>query len=403
MATVTFEQARGMVETKVRQARSLPDVESVPLGDAAGRILAEAIQPDRDYPPFPRATRDGYAMRAADTPGRLRIAGQVRAGAVFPGTVEGGEAIEIMTGAPVPAGADAVIMVEQTTRAADVVAIERHLKPGDNIVPPGSEASSASTVLAPGHRLRFPEIALTASFGRTSVSVYRRPRAAILSTGDEVVDIEKTPESFQIRNSNAASLAAQVSRAGGEPIVLPIAPDEPARTRELINLGLEADLLLISGGVSMGKYDLVEQVLADLGAEFFFDAVLIQPGKPLVFGGAPTAAGTRFFFGLPGNPLSTMVTFEIFARAALELIAGANDSPLRFFQVRLGADFRHKPGLTRFLPAALTGCRDEQVVNPVKWQGSGDVVSLTRSNALLVVSADREEWTAGEWMPVWPL
>jgi molybdopterin molybdotransferase len=253
-------------------------------------------------------------------------------------------------------------------------------------------------VLEPGRRLDYPEIALLASFGREDVEVYRRPRVAVLSTGDEVVEIGETPRSYQIRNSNAWSLAAQVRRAGGEPVVLPIAPDERTRTRELIERGLECDLLLLSGGVSMGKYDLVEAVLAELGAEFFFDAVLIQPGKPLVFG----RARERLFFGLPGNPLSTMVTFEVFARAAVELLGGQASAPLPFVHARLARDFRHKTGLTRFLPASLQGFGAEALVHPVQWQGSGDVASLTRSNCFLVAAADREEWKAGDWIALLP-
>ncbi len=399
MPVLTFPQAREVVEREVSGARRPPAVETVTLQEAQGRVIAEAVAADRDYPPFNRSARDGYAVRAAETPGELRVAGQVKAGEEFGGELLPGEAIEIMTGAPVPAGADAVLMVEYSRREGDRVVLERGVLEGENIVPRGSEAAVGALALDPGRRLRFPEIALLASFGRSTVCVYRRPRVAILSTGDEVVELSAAPFRYQIRNSNAYSLAAQVSRAGGEPVVLPIAPDEPVRTRELIERGLETDLLLLSGGVSVGKYDLVERVLADLGAEFYFHGVLIQPGKPLVFG----RARERFFFGLPGNPLSTMVTFEVLARAALELLCGASEAPLRFLHARLAAYFRHRPGLTRFLPAALRGTGDAAVVNPVKWQGSGDMVAMTRSNALLVAAADREQWSAGEWMPVLPL
>jgi len=398
MGVVTFPEAREIVEREVSAARRLPAVEVVDLACAQGRVLAETVPADRDYPPFDRATRDGYAVRAAETPGRLRIAGQVRAGTEFAGSLGEGEAIEIMTGAPVPPSADAVVMIEHTRREGDQVEIERGLRPGQNIVARASETAAGAAALEPGRRLDYPEIALLASFGRPSARVYRRPRVAILPTGDEVVEISATPRSFQIRNSNAHSLAAQVGRAGGEPLLLPIAPDEPVRTRELIEQGLDADLLLLSGGVSMGQYDLVERVLAELGAEFFFDGVLIQPGRPLVFG----RARQRFFFGLPGNPLSTMVTFEVLARAAMELLGGVSEAPLRFLHARLGSDFRHQTGLTRFLPAALSGCAAGSVVNPVKWQGSGDVVALSRCNAFLVASPEREEWKAGEWMPVLP-
>jgi molybdopterin molybdotransferase len=213
-----------------------------------------------------------------------------------------------------------------------------------------------------------------------------------------VVPIETTPEPYQIRNSNAYSLAAQVRRRGGEPVVLPIAPDEARRTRELIEQGLRADLLLLSGGVSMGKYDVVEQALQELGAEFFFTQVAIQPGKPLVFG----RVGPTPVFGLPGNPSSTMVTFEVFARIALDRLAGRPDSPLPFVQARLGSDFQHKPVLTRFLPAVLAGDYGEATVNPVKWQGSGDLAAAAQANCYLVAAAGRASWKAGEWISILP-
>jgi molybdopterin molybdotransferase len=187
-----------------------------------------------------------------------------------------------------------------------------------------------------------------------------------------------------------ASLAVQVSRAGGIPIVLPVARDVYAATRELVERGLEFDMLLLSGGVSAGKYDIVEQVLSDLGAEFYFDRVLIQPGQPLVFG----RARGKFFFGLPGNPASTMVTFEVFARCALELLSGRTESPLILMKSRLTTDFRAKPGLTRFLPARLSA--DGSEITPVRWTGSGDVPALARANAFLVTEPDKEKWEAGE-------
>ncbi len=235
---------------------------------------------------------------------------------------------------------------------------------------------------------------MLASAGRARVPVYRKPRVAILATGDEIVPVTEIPREFQIRNSNVYSLAAQVERAGGTPEILPVARDEFEHTRALAARGLEADLLLLSGGVSAGKYDLVERVLAELGAEFFFDRVRIQPGQPLVFG---RAAGT-FFFGLPGNPSSTMITFEIFARAAGELLAGQQEVSLPMPWARLAEDFRHRPGLTRFLPARLSP--DGAEVTPVPWHGSGDVPALTRANAFLVADPDRTEWKAGELIRV---
>ena len=387
---LSFTQARETVLRTVPQGR--PDVEETPLDQAAGRVLAGEIVADRDYPPFPRATRDGFAVRAADVarvPTELQVIGEVRAGSTFDGRVEKGQCVSIMTGAPVPDGADAVVMLEHTKGS---VTIERSVEAGENVVPQGSEATAGAPVLAAGCRLGYPETAMLASVGRVRVPVYRRPRVAILPTGDEVVDLNRDPLAFQIRNSNSYALRAQVAAAGGEPWPLPIAPDELSRLRELIQQGLTADLLLLSGGVSMGKYDLVERVLADLGAEIFFDGVAIQPGRPLVFG---RAAG-RFFFGLPGNPLSTMVCFELFARAALERLAGMTERPLLFLRARLLKTVRAKAGLTRFLPARLEGEPFDPTVKRVKSQGSGDMTSLVRANCYLVVPEDRPELAAGE-------
>ena len=385
--TLSFEEARQCV---LDHARRASQTEQVRLLDAAGRILAEAITADRDYPPFARSARDGFAVRAADLPGELRVIGEVRAGEEYSGSVGAGEAVEIMTGAPLPAGADTVVMVEHTSRSGGAVRINRVLKPGDNYSPKGSEARREETVLAPGCRLGFAEIAVAAMVGRECVDAYRKPRVAILPTGDEIVEAGEQPLVFQIRNSNSYSLAAQVARAGGVPEILPIARDHYASTLAAIERGLEADLLLLSGGVSAGKYDIVEKVLADLGAQFFFDRVKIQPGQPLVYG----AARGKQFFGLPGNPASTMVTFEVFARAAVELLAGASEAPLPLLRARLSRDFQHKPGLARFLPARLSA--DGATVEPQPWHGSGDVPALARANAFLVADAEREFWAAGE-------
>lgn len=391
MTALTFDQARDCV---LRNARRGTEMETVPLGDAAGRVLAEPVTADRDYPPFDRSARDGYAVRAADLPGELRVIGEVRAGEVFHGAVGPGETIEIMTGAPLPAGADAVVMIEHTERDGDRVRIEKTRKPGESFSPRGIEARSGETVLEPGRRLGFAEVALLAMVGRECVQAFRKPSVAILPTGDEIVEAGEQPADHQIRNSNAWSLAAQVARAGGVPRILPIARDNYESTRSAIQQGLESDLLLLSGGVSAGKYDIVEKVLADMGAEFFFDRVKIQPGQPLVYGAFSSNVQGRQFFGLPGNPASTMVTFEIFARAAVDLLAGSSEAPLPLLRAKLTREFRHKPGLTRFLPARLSP--DGATVAQESWHGSGDVAALARANAFLVAEADRESWAAGD-------
>ncbi|MGD0772645.1 MAG: gephyrin-like molybdotransferase Glp [Candidatus Solibacter sp.] len=390
MPALTFGEARETVLRTVGHGCTHPAIEEIPLAETAGRVLAADAAADRDSPAVARSARDGYVVRAIDLPGQLEIVGEVRAGECFAGEVGAGQAVEIMTGAPIPSGADAVVMIEHTRREGVRVAIDSEAEAGQFINPRGCEAAAHEIVLHAGKRLDYADIALLASIGRARVKVYRRPVVAIIPTGDEIVEIHEIPEEFQIRNSNAWSLAAQVARAGGTPQVLPVARDTVKHTREMIARGLAADLLLLSGGVSAGKYDVVEEVLAEFGAEFYFDRVLIQPGQPLVFG----RAGGKYFFGLPGNPSSTMVTFEVFARAALELLAGQEETALHLPLARLTCRFRHRVGLTRFLPARLS--LDASEVTPVNWHGSGDVPALSRANAYLVADPDRAEYAAGE-------
>jgi molybdopterin molybdotransferase len=438
---VSFEQARRLVEQHA--ATVCPgEVETVDLLAGLGRVLAEGIVADRDFPPFDRATRDGYAVRAADlaeVPARLEVVGEVKAGDwPEPGVCSAGrgQAVGIMTGAPLPAGADAVVMVEFTsvaqrshpnvaknatlgwgTLAGEFVDIQRSVGAGENFVPRGAEARAGQLLLDRGRRLDHAGIAIAASAGKSRVQVFRKPRVAVLSTGDEVVEIDATPGPAQIRNSNSYSLAAQVQNAGGEAVRLAIAPDERGRLRSLIEEGLGCDLLLLTGGVSMGKYDLVEQVLGELKAEFYFTGSEIQPGRPVVFGscGADTivrsdgasAARTwtgvsaphrKYFFGLPGNPVSTMVTFELFARPMIEALAGMTPPPLVFVRARLKTEIRTKTGLKRFLPAVLSGEFENAEVELARWQGSGDIASLGRANCYVVIPPERERIEAGEWV-----
>ncbi|MGC2648405.1 MAG: gephyrin-like molybdotransferase Glp, partial [Candidatus Sulfotelmatobacter sp.] len=412
----SFEEARRMVEDHASHL-SPGARETVDLLHAAGRILAEPISADRDIPPFPRSTRDGYAVRSADLaqlPAKLTVMGEIKAGpqpANNSSALNHGEAFSIMTGAPVPGGADAVVMVEYTSLQNERVTITKGIVTGENIVAQGAEARSGSPVLSPGTRLNEATIALAASVGKSRLQVFDRQRVAVLTTGDEIVDVDDGKIGpTQIRNSNSYSLAAQIQEAGGEPVLLPIAPDEPQRLRELIERGLQADLLLMTGGVSMGRYDLVEQVLAQIRAEFFFTGAKIQPGRPVVFGRVPCGTGAalgasvpsvhKYFFGLPGNPVSTMVTFELFARPVLEALSGMSPRPLSFLHTRLKSEIRIKPGLTRFLPAILSGQYDNSQAELVPWQGSGDIAARTRSNCLLVIPPDREHILAGEWVAV---
>ncbi|HVS75064.1 MAG TPA: gephyrin-like molybdotransferase Glp [Candidatus Acidoferrales bacterium] len=395
-----YDQARAMVIRRVSALRKTTAAEKKPLRAALGFVLAEKIIADRAYPPFNRSTRDGYALRAADvSPGAvLSCAGELKAGDKSTKRLPPGACIQIMTGAAAPPGADAVVMIEQTSRAGDAVTFERGASAGQNIVPRGSEARAGAVLLPSGQRLGFAEIALAAQAGATRPSVHRKPRVAILSTGDEVVPAETTPGPFQIRNSNEFSLAAQTLLTGGEPVELGNAPDQSVALRRRIEKGLRSDVLVLSGGVSMGKYDLVEGVLRELGTRFFFDAVAIRPGRPAVFGicrGVPV-------FGLPGNPVSTMVTFELFVVPALDILSGAEARPLPLLRAKLAEPVRQKGGLTHFLPARIEWSGGEAAVRELRWKGSGDIAALSRANCFLVVAAEHLEQAAGEWATVLP-
>ena len=396
---LSFEEARHTVEDRAATVCA-PPTEVVDLSNASWRTLAEPLIADRDLPPFPRATRDGFAVCAADLetlPTVLHLAGEIRAGESA-GKVEllRGHAVAIMTGAPVPAGADAVVMIEFTSQSGEEVTITRSAVAGENIVPRGAEGRQGCTLLHRGSHLDEAGIALAAAVGKEQIEVYSRPRVAVLTTGDEIVAVGDSPGPAQIRNSNGHSLAVQIRNGGGEPLLLPIAPDDSQKLRQLIEQGLGADLLLITGGVSVGRYDLVERVLAEMGAEFFFTGALIQPGRPVVFG----RAMGKYFFGLPGNPVSTMVTFELFVRPMLQTLGGTPVSKLKFLHARLKTEVTVKPGLKRFLPALVAGEFEESFVELVSWQGSGDLAGAARANCYLVVPPDRTRIAAGEWVAV---
>jgi molybdopterin molybdotransferase len=402
---LSFAEARQVAE-KYALTLAPTDPELTNLLDAVGLVLAEDLLADRDFPPFPRATRDGYAVRAADVqsvPAQLRNVGSIKAGAsaLDSGVSVGvGECVEIMTGAPVPNGADAVVMVEYTHAVGESVTTNRGVEPGENVVTAGAEARQGNVMVPHGTRLRHAVIAIAAAVGRPELAVHRRPRVAVLATGDELVDINLPPGPNEIRNSNSYSLAAQVNEAGGEAVLLPVARDEADELALLLGKGLGADLLLLTGGVSVGKYDLVEEVLASLGAEFFFTGVAIQPGKPVVFGQANLDGKTTPFFGLPGNPVSTMVTFQLFVRPVLDALGGSLPEPLPFAQGNLKEPFTTKTGLTRFLPARLGGSREHPEVELIRWQGSGDLMAASKANCYIVVPSDREKFERGEAMSV---
>ncbi|MBV9463850.1 MAG: molybdopterin molybdotransferase MoeA, partial [Verrucomicrobiae bacterium] len=320
--------------------------------------------------------------------------GEVRAGEQEQPPLADGEALEIMTGAPVPEGADAVVMIEHVVRAAGEVRIERPAEPNQFLNERGAEAQSGAVLIPQGTRLDASHIATLAMTGRTSVAVGARPRVAILATGDEIVELDKTPAPHQIRNSNSHMLAALVTATGGRETVLPIARDNREALRPLLEQGLQHDMLIVTGGVSAGKYDLVKPALSELGVEFHFERVRVQPGQPTAFG----TVRHKPVFGLPGNPGSTLITYQLFARAALELLEGQAEPILPLLWARFEAPFRHKPGLTRFLPARLSA--DGEHLRHIPWQGSSDVPALAKANAFLVADHDCEAWEPGDFIRV---
>lgn len=388
------DAARLVAKTAARRKPDKTDTERVPLAKLVGSVLARPLQADRDQPAFDRSTRDGYACRAVEMNAYrpLRVQGSSRAGDAPAGPLAEGAVWEIMTGAPVPPGADAVAMFEHVKKGRKGVALEaqRALTAGENIVPRGAQAQKGDVLLAAGTVLGWAQIALAASCGATRLKVYARPRVAILTTGDEVIAVESTPQLGQIRNSNAPMLAALVERAGGEAWVLPTAGDNLKALVRALRQGRKADLLLVTGGVSAGHFDLVEPALKQLGARFPFTGVHIQPGKPTVFAELPKGKKKHArlpCFGLPGNPVSSAVTFLLFAAPVLAALAGRTELGPRWALARLGpgAQRTPKPGLTRFLPARLSTDGPEPVASFVPWQGSGDLVALGRSNCFIVL------------------
>jgi molybdopterin molybdotransferase len=389
-AALVLEQAAGLGSRTSRRT------EHVPLLEALHRVLSAPVRADRDLPPFHRSTRDGYAVQAAAFSGGgwLPVAGILRAGEPpSSAPLEAGTALEIMTGAPVPEGADAVVMLEHVEISDSRIRLSegRKLRPGSHIVASGSEARRGDPLIATGTRLAATHIAALAAVGAAQVEVFARPRVAILATGDELVEIACTPQPHQIRNSNSYSLTAQVALTGGEPKRLGIARDHLDDLRALLDSAQQTcDLLLLSGGVSAGKYDLVEQALAARDAAFHFTGVRIQPGKPTVFGELPprnSGNATLPFFGLPGNPVSTMVTFLLFAAPVLRALAGESSLGPRFAQARINAS-EPTTDLTRFLPARIDGNWDHATVRRIPWQGSGDLAATAQSNCFVVLPPD---------------
>lgn len=389
--------------------------EAIPLAEALGRYLADDIIADSDLPPFNRAQMDGYAVRAADietatpdAPTRLRIAGESAAGRGWHNEMRSGEAVRIMTGAPVPKGADSVQQVELTREVdgnlevdtnrelngSGVVEIFHAVETGRSIVPRGTEIKEGDTVLRSGEHINAAMTAVLASFGYAEVKVGRRPRAAVLATGTELVRVNQKPGQDQIRDSNTYSLAAYAAQAGADVDCLPLAGDDTELLKEQIDQASKtSNLVVASGGVSMGVYDFTKAALKELDAEIFFERVALRPGKPTVFARLPN--GT-FVFGLPGNPVSVSVTFNLFARTAILAMQGAQQVTLEEHFARLERNVKGSEDRESYLPALLkTDQAGYFVAEPLKWGGSSDFVAFARANGLIKVPTGTKTLNTG--------
>jgi molybdopterin molybdotransferase len=362
---LTVQQALDIVLSAV----PAPKTVEVSLASALGRVLAEECASDLDMPPFDKAMMDGYAVRSADA-GPLEVIEEVPAGKVPAREVGPGTCTKIMTGAPVPSGADAVQQVEKTSRDGTRVTLQSPVKPGQNIARRATDMRTGEVVLRPGHRIRAAEIGALAAIGRTRVLVGAKPRCAVLATGDELVAPEVKPGPGQIRNSNTSSISAQVRSLGLECEDLGVVRDDREAIRSAIREGLKRDLLILSGGVSAGDWDLVIPALEAEGVKIAMHQVLIKPGRPFCF-----APGV---FGLPGNPVSSFVIFEVFVRPYLGF-------PRPRIQARLDSEIRQKIERVHFLPARVRFEGAETVAETVPWQGSADLFALTKANAFVVV------------------
>jgi molybdenum cofactor synthesis domain-containing protein len=396
---ISVAEAIRIVEAQTANLSS----ESVAIADACHRFLTEDVIADSDLPPFDRSQMDGYAVRAADTenaPVHLRIVGESAAGDGWHQEMKAGEAVRIMTGAPVPAGADSVQQVELTRDlSSELVEIQRAVQLGRSIVTRGSEVKQGATVLKAGEQINPAILATLASFGYANVKVGRRPRVAVLATGSELVAVDKQPGRDQIRDSNNYSIASYAELAGAQVERLPLAGDDVSLLKRQVSAVAErSDVVVTSGGVSMGVYDFTKAALQDLKCEIFFERVALRPGKPTVFARLPN--GT-LVFGLPGNPVSVSVTFNLFARTAILRLQGARQPRLIEQYAILAQDVKGAEGRESYLPASLrTDTAGQLIVEPLKWGGSSDFVAFTQATALLLVAAGVQKQAAGSVVKV---
>lgn len=403
---ITVDEAQAAVWGRVPTLGA----ETVALESALSRVLRANVLADRDLPPFDRAAMDGFAVRAEDAAqagARLRVTGEIRAG-VWPDRAVGvREAMRIMTGAPVPEGADAVIQVERTKRSPSAAAgepevlLETAVTAGQNIVSRGSEAKAGAVLLREGVRIGAAHLAVLASVGQIEPLVSRRPRVAVIVTGDEVVDPRTRPSAAQIRNANGPALLAAVHEAGGVASDFGIVSDDPGKTRDAIARALNGahDAIVLSGGVSAGDFDFVETALGDLGVTLHVTAVRVKPGAPFVFG----TKGATLVFGLPGNPVSAQVTFELFARPALLKMQGASAYRRPGFEATLTGPLANRSGRRSYTPVLVSPGEGGLRALPIRTQGSGDAVAHSLANALAVLEPDQTSAAPGDRIALYPL
>ena len=358
-------------------------------------MLAEEVRANRDQPPYDISAMDGYALRSADlgnVPATLEIIEDIKAGDMPTKTLAFGQCARIMTGAPMPQGADAVIRVEDTEALADnCVQINQSVKPGNDIRRLGENMRNGEVVLAPGIEITPGVIGVLATVKRAQVQVCRRPRVAILSTGNELEGLDEPVDPNKIPNSNSYALMGQVQALGIEPVLLGIARDDPEELARYLKRGLEYDVLLVSGGTSVGVHDYVRPTIEALGAQMLFWRVSMKPGHPVAFG----KVGEKIIFGLPGNPVSSMVCFEQFVVPALRRMMGHARTYRRTIEARITHNVKHQPGRTEFIRVLLAKEQGGYTATSTGAQGSGMLLSMARADGLAVLSADNNGLAAG--------
>ncbi len=399
MSMIPVQEALDKILSKIQ----FKGVEKIPLDQALGRVMAEDVVSRINNPPLDNSAMDGYALIAGDiqsatpeNPVKLEMVEEIAAGYTAKGTLKPGQTMRIMTGAPIPPGADAVLMQEDTQKDGDSILCLDRADVEENIRRAGEDIKIGESVLKKGTTLSPAHIGMLAVIGRSQIAVSQRPTVAILSTGDEILELDETPQGPQIFNSNGHMLAAQIKSAGGIPIYLGIAKDTEKDLMEKFEWALKADIVVSSGGVSVGDYDLVKSSLQKMGQDMLFWKVAMKPGKPLAFG----RIGKTPIFGLPGNPVSSFVSFEQFVRPSLRKVLGCSDLSHKTVQAKLTRTINKKPGRLHFLSSIVSWADGEYTVTPAGEQGSGILKSAANANGLLIFPLEAEEIKQGQEVAV---